>query len=117
MYAPASNISVWFANDLKLRQTSEEPERRLDPKSSVNNKPAPAKTAAKRVFQPEATEDQQQYRQAPPRPGAPAYQQEGAKKRKTGEYDERPYEMAPPIRQSVAKKVSRTRPHGQKLCN
>lgn len=92
------------ANGLQLRQTSEEPERRLDFKSTVNSKPV-LKTAVKRVFQPESTEDQQQYRQAPTKPGAPVYQQEGAKKRRTGEYDERPYEMAPPIRQSVAKKV------------
>lgn len=72
---------------------------------SVNSKPTIVKTAVKRGFQPETTEDQQQYRQAPTKPGAPVYQQEGAKKRRTGEYDERPYEMAPPIRQSVAKKV------------
>lgn len=72
---------------------------------SVNSKPIIVKAVAKRGFQPETTEDQQQYRQAPTKPGAPVYQQEGAKKRRTGEYDERPYEMAPPIRQSVAKKV------------
>lgn len=72
---------------------------------SVNSKSTIVKAVAKRGFQPETTEDQQQYRQAPTKPGAPVYQQEGAKKRRTGEYDERPYEMAPPIRQSVAKKV------------
>lgn len=77
----------------------------MDFKSSVNSKPVITKTAVKRGFQPETTEDQQQYRQAPTKPGAPVYQQDGAKKRRTGEYDERSYEMAPPIRQSVAKKV------------
>jgi hypothetical protein len=67
-----------------------------------------AKTAVKRAFQPDAAEEQQQYRQTATKSGAPSYQQDAAKKRRTGEYDERgerTYEMAPPIRQSVAKKV------------
>lgn len=71
-------------------------------------KPGLAKTAVKRAFQPDAAEEQQQYRQTATKSGAPSYQQDPAKKRRTGEYDERgerAYEMAPPIRQSVAKKV------------
>ncbi|RPB10884.1 hypothetical protein P167DRAFT_236595 [Morchella conica CCBAS932] len=94
-----------------LRQTSEEPERRLDFKTGA--KPGLAKTAVKRAFQPDAAEEQQQYRQTATKSGAPSYQQDPAKKRRTGEYDERgerTYEMAPPIRQSVAKKSAM--PHG-----
>ncbi|KAI5845684.1 hypothetical protein DFP73DRAFT_572921 [Morchella snyderi] len=104
-----------------LRQTSEEPERRLDFKTGA--KLGIAKTAVKRAFQPDAAEEQQQYRQTATKPGAPSYQQDTTKKRRTGEYDERgerTYEMAPPIRQSVAKKLIRRKeivpksaiPHG-----
>lgn len=101
-------LYVRVADKLKLRQKSEEPEnKKLEYQSKTLGlqKGGPSK----RALQQDPSSDDQQYpRLAPPRPGGPAYQQEGAKKRRTGEFEEplhRPTkEMAPPIRPSVTKK-------------
>ncbi|KAG0635132.1 hypothetical protein HOY80DRAFT_1140130 [Tuber brumale] len=90
-----------------LRQKSEEPENK---KLEYQTKAASFQksNASKRALQQESSSDDlQNARLAPPKPGGPAYQQEGAKKRRTGEFEEerpRPAkEMAPPIRQSAVR--------------
>lgn len=50
--------------------------------------------------------EEPQSRHVPGGPGAPAsYHQEGPKKRRTNDHEERSYEMPPPIRASMQKKV------------
>ncbi|PUU83802.1 hypothetical protein B9Z19DRAFT_962479 [Tuber borchii] len=90
-----------------LRQKSEEPEnKRLEYQTKAAS--FQKSNASKRALQQESSSDDlQNARLAPPKPGGPAYQQEGAKKRRTGDFEEerpRPAkEMAPPIRQSAVR--------------
>jgi hypothetical protein len=81
----------------QLRQTSQEPE--------AGRKPGYQKTTYphKRTLTQEV--EVPQTRNVPSRLGVAGYQQDGTKKRRTGEHEERPYETAPPIRNSLAKKV------------
>ena len=100
-------LYVRIANRMKLRQKSEEPEnKRLEYQTKAAS--FQKSNASKRALQQESSSDDlQNARLAPPKPGGPAYQQEGAKKRRTGEFEEehpRPAkEMAPPIRQSAVR--------------
>ncbi|RPA98461.1 hypothetical protein L873DRAFT_1790261 [Choiromyces venosus 120613-1] len=101
-------LYVRLANKTKLRQKSEEPEnKRLEYQTKAAS--FQKSNASKRALQQESSSDDlQNARLAPPKPGGPAYQQEGAKKRRTGEFEEeqraRPAkEMAPPIRQSAVR--------------
>ncbi|KAG0137891.1 hypothetical protein HOY82DRAFT_319040 [Tuber indicum] len=101
-----------------LRQKSEEPEnKRLEYQTKAAS--FQKSNASKRALQQESSSDDlQNARLAPPKPGGPAYQQEGAKKRRTGEFEEerpRPAkEMAPPIRQSAVRGLGQKSglPHG-----
>lgn len=107
-----------IANRMKLRQKSEEPEnKRLEYQTKAAS--FQKSNASKRALQQESSSDDlQNARLAPPKPGGPAYQQEGAKKRRTGEFEEehpRPAkEMAPPIRQSAVRGLGQKGglPHG-----
>lgn len=94
-------------NTSQLRQKSEEPEgKKLDYQAaSIHNKVPLAKGPVKRPLQAEPAEESSA-RNVPSRLGVPTYQQEGHKKRRTNEHEERAaYQMAPPIRNSAVKKV------------
>ncbi|KAI5797739.1 hypothetical protein EDC01DRAFT_613996 [Geopyxis carbonaria] len=99
-----------------LRQMSQEPEasRKVEYQKS-----AYPKGAIKRVQPDNDNDPSQQIRIVPARLGVAAYQQEGPKKRRTGEYEEPmrqepPKHMKPPIRSSTAQKemISKMMPHG-----
>lgn len=100
-----------------LRQKSEEPEgKKLDYQAaSIHNKVPLAKGPVKRPLQAEPAEESSA-RNVPSRLGVPTYQQEGHKKRRTNEHEERAaYQMAPPIRNSAVKKELAPKnalPHG-----
>ena len=97
------------------------------PETSVNRppiQPNPAKPA-KRMWNPDDEEPVRQAPQPPQRPGLqrgpPSYQQNDAKRRRTNEEEQQPEErpsvMAPPMRPSNMRKVSRSNYGYDKLFN
>jgi len=87
------------------RQILQEPEltRVTKPYGSLNKGPY-VQGSIKRTHPQDVEEPQS--RHVPSRPGtAASYHQDGPKKRRTNDYEERLYEMPPPIRASMVKKV------------
>ncbi|KAA8900450.1 hypothetical protein FN846DRAFT_144534 [Sphaerosporella brunnea] len=108
---PGSSGKPLSRSNPQLRSTSQEPDvNRAKPYGSLKGAPY---ASIKRALPNDREEEQQQNRMLPPRPGtAAASYHDGQKKRRTNDYEEQQrdrYEMPPPIRASMVKKVARTR--------